>query len=137
MSTDPGKYCSIAAGEGYLNGFESLVQQDEETALRAADERVDAELIEWDRDLWTPATTPPDVSSAARLIAEARYLRLNLSRSAPFNEAPTPLADRLEKEADDALDRITSRGWVLGTDGQRQYAKDDTVRPMFASVGRG
>lgn len=137
MTTSPGKYCAIASGEGYLNGFESLVEQDRETALRCADERIDAELIEWDRDLWTPATTPPDVYSVARLIAEARYLRLNLSRSSPFNEAATPLADRLEADADASIQRITSRGWVLGTDGQRQYARDDTVRPMFASVGRG
>lgn len=119
-----GKYCKLEASVGYLASVGDLRDETIRICEEESDTVIDAALEKWDRGLWSPESTPPEVRHIALRLASARYLRIVYGEANPDKGDGLQLPRRLENEAEQRLKEIIGRGWIVGADGEKLYPRD-------------
>lgn len=125
-------YGTLTEGRDYLGGFKvpagktSLYPETVTAAESHADMWIDSNFAEWDRSTWSATHAPAEVSTMWRMVASADYIRRRALANTPDADR-SPIVSSLLDDAQRMLDSALSRGWLIGTAGEKIYAagKDD------------
>lgn len=116
-------YANLIEGEGYLGAFREPAKRSA-TRLAAAENAatifIDGEFASWERTAWNGSLVPPEIRDLATKYGSAHYITQSILATAPQADRSQDLGQsEIRRQAIDGADRIKSRGYLLGTDGER------------------
>ncbi len=148
-----GRYVTLVAATNYLEGEGStgFVSARAIASEAVADLWVDASFAAWDRTSWVMGSVPPEVAELALKRASAEYIRRGFNKASPDATrgstaaeamaaglpvaAPIYAADLL-LEANNEVQRILGRGYLLGADRSMIMPGNTGAGSIFARVTR-
>jgi len=125
-------YGKLVAAADFLEGYPTLITTRQGLAETEADIFVNTMFVDFDRSLWSHASTPPEVAAIWLKVASSWYIRQNLVKTSPEQSDMARFSDFLMEQARTAASTIRTRGYTIGFDGNR--VESGRATPSSVSV---